>query len=211
MASPIAVGNIFEITFFTRMFTQNALMVYHLRCDNVANGPVLDQDVANRMGTLFGPLIAACMDDDAEFLKTRAQIIWPVRLNYVESENGAQSGGIIGQGLPPQCCGLVRLRGTVADRHNRGRKYVPFPAEADSDESSRPTPGYRALLTALGEELADDHQVSAAIPDGIADLDPVIWNRANETHQDVVGFTVATAWATQRRRSFINRPDNPPG
>lgn len=208
MAAALAIGDIIEVTFLQRFGAQTGAMVYHLRVDNIANGAVEDQDVANSMSSLFAPLIKACMGSTAEYVKTRAQVISPVRRPAVQSTLQAGAGSILGDMLPPQCAGLIKLAGEIANRHGRGRKYVPFPAESESAAGGVPSAFYITALDALKDELIDDHQVAAGgVGPGIADLDPIIWNRSLGSYQNVTGGASVQAWATQRRRSFVNRAD----
>lgn len=205
MASTLDVEDVLEVSYFHRYGEQTAVMVMHYVVLSVEGGQVSDSHAADTLGTRYGPVIGPLMDDGANFVKTRVQQIRPTRRDYVESLSGAVAGTIIGDALPPQCTGLIRLRGPDANRHNRGRKYVPFPAEADSAALSRPSATYISNL----EDMADILKAQVNVLNGAATavIAPVIYNRTTHAVSLVVNAYPVTAWATQRRRSFVNRPD----
>jgi len=71
---------------------------------------------------------------------------------------------------------------------------------------SKPSAGY----ITLAEGLAAEHIATKIIPGGGANdatVYPVLFSVATGVHKVMTNAIVRTAWATQRRRSLINKGD----
>lgn len=205
----MAVGDIYEVKLFTQQGPQMGLMVFHYRVSAISAPEATVDQIAAAMEGSFASLVKAVMTAQADFRGASARKVRPLPIG-VEflTGNFPGPGTIGGDPLPPQVSGIITLRSALAGRANRGRKYVPFPAEASNDTGFAPTAAYLTVMTNLANEFDDMQNVPNGA--GSSDLTPVIFHRLLGTTTDVTFALVRNAWATQRRRGAYGRPNVAP-
>lgn len=154
------------------------------------------------------------MSATSEIEGVRAQIIRPITQPHVSSPFGIQIGTAPGTALPPQVAVDLQLRTANVGKMNRGRQYLPF-----WDDSYLLAGGF---LTAAGVTAAANWLTFL--------LGPIVYGAGLDTqsfelvidskgsavtvpptppHVTVVtSGSVVTQFATQRRRSAINKGDS---
>lgn len=205
MATALEVGNILEVVFRSRSQRQYAVNVRHYRVEVVGVPPLLDTDAAAHISNLIGPLLRAAMTNQATYLNTSVQVLNPVRLDPVFSNVQSGVGDYMSDLIPTQACGLIRFNTGLAGRANRGRMYVPFAAEGANDTDGSPNDQYLLDIGAIGNALDDTQTIAFGGRTGT--LAPIIFHRETFLYTRITSYSVIDAWATQRRRSQVNRSD----
>jgi len=203
------VGDIYRVTCVCVEHEQVGLMVNHFQVTAKAGTGRTETQLATDFDSLFRAHVVALMSSGADYLETMIQKIFPAPILARKLTGTGTPGTATGDTLPRQTCGLITLTSDFAGKHARGRKYVPFPAEADNSGDGHPTAGYVTRLSVL----AGDMSTSSIFGGGGNTLGftPVIFNRANPGASILVtGATPRTIWATQRRRSDFGKANVPP-
>lgn len=206
MPTPLVVGDIIETKVFSKLGEQVAINVYHYRCSAFTGVSRTDQEIANSMESVGGPKYKAAMPGAALHLGTTVQIIQggvlPVRaVSVTEAGVGARAA----DALAPQLAVLVRKNTGIAGRANRGRVYLPFFAEDEEDANGEVNAAGQAAATVIAAYYLN--QINIAAGGSSVTLDPIIWQRTDRTYVNITSYTVRSLFATQRRRSLINKPD----
>lgn len=179
---------------------ENAINVLHYKVNAVVGPPVADSLWCNAFFVRIQVELTACMANEATFSQVTMQKVLPLP---VGAPAFSTSLPIIGSEasdlLPRQVCGMITKRSVLAGRANRGRMYVPYPGEFESNPDGNPTPSYVAKLDTLANRLF----VPITLVSGPSSIDilPVILNRLPGTTVGIVGWTPRSRWATQRRRN----------
>jgi len=151
---------------------------------------LLANDVADKVTELYAGLICASSQIDA--IEVRQVTDPPLTgFDLPMSVNGGQSG----DQLPPQVCGLISWRTGMIGRNQRGRIYVPAPAESLNDAGQ--------VAVGLQDAYADFATAMLTQPDATGLVDAFnlcILHRADLTSDDVTGFVIRNDFKTQRRR-----------
>lgn len=200
MTTPLAVGQVLEVTVGCTCNDQFGLNVSHWQVAAVTAPPPNDGDTAAAFDATFAPLYKPAMTAAAFYFGVRAQIILPApRKVAVVAALLTGAGTDLSGPLPEQVSGLISLRTNTAGRGGRGRLYPPFPAiDAVDDPNAKPTGAYTALLQAI----ANVHQTPFLVTAGAANatLVPVLLKRSTGATTPVTGAFATGLWATQRRR-----------
>lgn len=211
----VAVGDICKLTIYSRSVQQVAVNRLMLRCKAIAGVSVSDQLCANLFYDDIKALYKVWMSATSEILGTRFQIVRPIDHPHVRSTGALTVGTAPGTALPPQNAVDLRLKTPNTGKTNRGRQYLPF-----WDDSFLLAGGF---LTAPGVTAAANYASyivgPLVIPDGLgnhAEFELIIDSKGSgdipqtiPPHVTVVtGVEVVTSFATQRRRSNINRNDS---
>ena len=115
--------------------------------------------------------------------------------------NDVGPGVVLGEALPRQSAGLIRLKSAMAGRSGRGRAYIPFPGEADNTVGAVPTPGYGTRLAILAGLLGSAVDVTEGV--NTEAWAPVVFHRTTGTADLIVATQVINLWHTQRRRGSL--------
>lgn len=205
----LANNDIWKVSLYSTLGSQLAVQRCFFTITELAGNPD-DGTLGNSAETALGAKLKDCMVADASFRGIGVQRVWPspkTRERYFINLQGA--GNVVTPPLPKQVSGLITLRTDFAGRRYRGRTYVPFPGEIDSDGvEGRPTANYVARLDILGNFWSS----VLAIANGgdTASGVPVLW------HEGLVVGTPITAdngrpyWATQRRRGDYGAKNTSP-
>lgn len=213
MSANLVIGDILRLRAVMQDASrlQTAFNVSHWQCTALTGAATTDTDALLGLQTPVAAKTKDVMSNKALYYGTDIQRVYPGTPTIPVSDLGAQAvGNRAGDHLPPQVAGLVTLRTALAGRAYRGRKYIPFVSEDDSDINGHPTAAILILMQALASVYASVTVVNNAGATGTATLTPVIYNRAAHTTQPITSYIARSSWATQRRRSDINRSDSPP-
>jgi len=201
MPNPLAVGQYVEVTPYCFCNNQLGLNVLHYRVQALVGTPPQDSDVAFTFATGFAPLIKPMLAQEAQYLGVKVQIIKPTRLVAVTDNTGAGAGTSGVSVLPKQVAGLLSKRTVNAGRAFRGRAYIPFPSEDDSDTYAVPNAGYSVNLVNMAVFLGD--QLHPVVAGNI--LTPIIYHRKTGTATDISIVLAANKFATIRKRGDYGR------
>lgn len=206
MATNLAANMILELKFFTKKGVQSGINVRHYNVNSVAGGAMTDQQLCDAMSTTAAPLYKNYLTNGASYTGLRTQIISPLPVAAaVISTNGAGGGTIAGEDLPTAATLLLSLRTNLAGRANRGRVYLPFWSETHNSATGSPTAAAITLATNWANGLIAT--LNVVVGGVTVNISPVVWQRGPRTSTFVQSTVIRTEWATQRRRSLINRPD----
>lgn len=186
---------------------QYAANVLYLLCDAKAGNGATQVQIIAAYAALYDPLIAPCMSSAATVFGMSFEGVpagGPAITEVMDGTAGTSGANL----LPAQVCGLIRLGTGLSGRTARGRKFIPFPSTTDADAGGNPTAGYLANLAALSIMFTSGFTAGAGA--NTNHFIPVIYHKATGNSTPVTDASVAAHFATQRRRSEINRPDDAP-
>ena len=147
-------GDYFKSTLISRFVDQIAENTFLWSIGTVIGG-ISDQDCVDRISTVLGPHLKACLSSAAEFRGTVGQLETGLnKYQRVYSSISQGAGGVAGDPLPKHIAGVITRRGEFAGRHHQGRIYVPFPSEASNDgPNGRPNIAYQGLIGSYAGDL----------------------------------------------------------
>lgn len=199
------VGDIYEVALWSHMGVQAGIMVRHYRVLAVRGAGVTDAAIAALVSSEFAAKVKALLCTSATFEGATVQKISPAPVGSRTADLGDAGAGTGGATImPPQVAGLITHRTSLAGKSKRGRSYIPFPAEEDSD-AGNPTAAYVVKLDTLASEFQQLLLVGTGGNE--ADLKPVVWSRKLSTATDITLSIARTVWATQRRRGSFGAPN----
>lgn len=206
MAYILQLSDVIQFKFFCNNLIQNGINVLGYQVGITTVAGVTDQDAATAISGVAAPLYKAYLSTQNRYAGVKAQVIRPVLQPAVISTNANGNGTQATDPLPPQVAFLLSPRTAVAGRKGRGRVYLPFWNEGQSDSPGSPNAGAIALATAWSNGLFAT--LSVTVGGSTITLKPVIVSRTLPITQiPVTSVVIRTAWATQRRRSLITKPD----
>lgn len=164
-------------------------------------------EIATGLSQTLSSLYRAVMSDNASFNGMGVRNDSDKSVEEFAS-TGSGPGTAVGDLLPRQVSGLIGTRTIFALRRARGRIYIPFPAEADSEATGKPAVAYVTRLQALADRLRDVFVITGL--GGTLDLKLCVYSRVFGTLVDVTNATARPRWATQRRRGDYGRTNPPP-
>ena len=216
MPTTIAIGDICKLSIYCRQVAQVSINRLMLRCTSIAGGSVTDQLCADELFADAAALYKEWMSATAEILGTRFQVKrLAVTHPHVASTGALVPGVAPGTALPPQAAVEIKLKTATIGKMNRGRQYLPF-----WDDSFLLAGGF---LTNVGVTKAANWANYLVAPIVVADglgnhaqFELIIDSKGSihtvpptPPHVTVVtGASVVSKFATQRRRSAINKSDS---
>lgn len=209
MAIVLAENDIWKVSLYSTLGSQLAVQ----RCFFVVKdmvGTPDDGSLGAAAETSLGTKLKDCMVVDASFRGIGVQRVWPApktRERFFINLQGA--GTVVTPPLPKQVSGLITLRTDYAGRQYRGRTYVPFPGEIDSDGvEGRPTANYVARLDTLGNFWSSILAIGAG--GNTANGNPVLWKQGQVVGTPITADQGRPYWATQRRRGDYGAKNTSP-
>lgn len=201
----LATGDVIKVRIATIWQSQLGLQVRYYRVTVAVGGP-MQGEIASTLDGIYAPQLKPCLHIAATYRGTDVQRIWPLPPAAPAYEVANQGlGTVAGDGLPSYVCGLYGFVTQRAGRRYRGRTYIPFPGEASSDATGRPSGAYQTLASAWGSTLWTQRLVSYGAGARTATLDPILWHRDTLTWDVITGGAVRIYWASQRRRGDFGR------
>ncbi len=199
------INDIYEVKVYTTLGNQAGLNVFHHLVSNVVGTGVSDQQLADHYAGLYPSVYKNIMSSAASFRGVGVRRIKPTISLEVYSTIGQGPGLVTGDPLPKQIAGMITLRTALPGRANRGRMYVPFPAEAHNDADTTPTAPYMVLLGNLGMVVWSDSVAGGGA--NTQTMSPGVYHRALGTLTRLTTYTTRDRWATQRRRGDYGKPN----
>jgi hypothetical protein len=124
------------------------------------------------------------------------------------SNAGASAGLLIGDALAPQLSPLASLRSAGAPSRTRGRIYFPSGGEVDEGADGRLTV---TSINAYNNVVASLAQITSINSGGLTEATIALRIKKGQgalaTYHAVTDWLIRSSFATQRRRSLINRGD----
>jgi len=203
----LAVNDIYRVNIYCLCGSQTAITALYYRISAVGGGAT-DQDLANIMDSTWDDAYKAQMTTDSSYRGVGVQRRIPTPTTVMVFANaGAGAGTKAAPVLPKQICGVITKRTGFAGRKYRGRIYIPFPGEVDSEGTQgRPTAAYQAALAALAPSFAAN-VVDAVGPETLT-AEPGLFRAVNSEFNPLTSCVARPYWGTQRRRGDFG-PVNP--
>lgn len=205
MATIIPQGGIVEIATVCRLGSQNGINRRHWRLKGPTLPTLTVEDFVQVFGEQLGIRLKAVLVSGASYRGAIARLIRPFQSVSYTSTLSQGPGLNAGDALPPQTAGLISLKSDSPGRRGRGRMYLPFPSEASSGADGKPMQAYVNAASQLVMLLTQSRIITIGGVDN--EVEPVIFSRVDGQSARITAMTVRQSWATQRRRSEINRGD----
>jgi len=202
----MAVGDRYKVVMVTRALEQNGLMVSHWECNFTFGGTLTDQVLADKLSAVVGPLIKAILSEQAAYRGLTLQYIHPnTPRDPVTSVIEQGTGVVEGDLLPSDTSGLFSLKTGLAGRRNRGRKYIPFPGEANNAADATPDTTYKTGASLLAGVFTNDQDLVSA---GVTNrLHAGNLNTLTNAFNFFITGLVSADWAHQQRRDQEKKGD----
>lgn len=209
MTIPFAANDIFQCAWCVRNGTgQNQVNVQRFKV-LVISGAAPDQAaLADGISTKVAAILKPKVPSSSTYVGMKMTKVPTLGLSAFVTTNGAGAGTGVGDALAPQLCVLTSWRSAGAPARTRGRMYWPSTYESYEDVDGRLT------SAALSDFLTQSTNLRAL--GGVACGSATTCTMSLVIHRIVTGFPVhyevdnaiiRPAFATQRRRSAINRSD----
>jgi hypothetical protein len=207
----VVVGENYEVRFFFQLEEQGAVCVRHYKVQNILTpGDAEPKDLADAIFVETDAFWQALQPDTVEMLGVGVQPATPPpRFPLEYSTLPPKAGTVISPPLPGQVSGLISLRANAPGRQGYLRTFVPFPPMQANSVDHRPTVLHVSNLEALGNLFLT---MTCPVAGGRAGF--VLLGIKDPTQPaGVVALSsrrAVGAWATQRRRGRLGRPNPRP-
>lgn len=202
----VKVLDIVEAISVNRTATQLGLNVRHYQLmSSSGTGPTLG-DLATALETAIGAQYKAVLN-----LLATHQGIYVRRVAPLPISAPCWDVSLAGVGLgtgdlaPKQTCGLISWFTARGGRSGRGRTYIPFPGEVNSDANGRPLQAYIDGMSNIAAVWFSLRTIAG--PNG-GTFWPVLFHKSTLSCTPLTALKVRDKWATQRRRGDFGR-ENP--
>lgn len=203
----MAIGDIRRVTVHCTSGNQQSVNVLHLITTAEAGGGLTDAEIAGLHSSTMATPMKSCLGVGASYLGLKVSRIHPLPATDVKaSVVGAGVGVRTGDQLPYQAAGILTLKTALAGRRNRGRMYVPFPAEESNNVTGQPDVIYTAALDALGTVLLGPF--AYVVGARSTTLAPYLKNKSHPAGPQITSYIVRAYFATQRRRGRASGADD---
>lgn len=206
MATPVN-GDLLQISYYCTTVNQNGINVVQYRVSSIIGGGCTDAEIAAAISTLAAPVYKAYLPPTAKYSGLRLRFLEKDPLPVPVSDvSGAGVGVLAGDLMATQAAGIIEKRTNFGGPGGRGRMYLPFICEASNDLNARPNAAWLVLAAALGTVVLTAQTV--IVGGRQTTLTPIIYDRLDGVRTDISSFVPGSEWATQKRRSQVNRADN---
>jgi len=201
----IATGQLYTLRLYCQLQDQISVNVRHFEIGANVGGGLTEQECARKFSNKFAVLYRAVMSSQANFLGVQlnrliANILGP----GFTSQFGAGAGRLEAAPLPRQVCGLIQFQAEVGGRKSRGRMYFPFVCEGHISAEGHVEENLRNHLRVVGSTMAQPI-ILGDTASVTTTFNPIIYHRATQTFDGIVGYSVGNRWATQKRRGDFGR------
>jgi len=198
----MAVNDVVQVTAFFRDGQSAAQVVRHYRLTAVTEDDDLTamSSLMTFLGTHWTNVIEVNSTASAGMVCLTAQKVMTGASRIFSAFFGAANGQVLGEANAAQLAVLVSLYTASTEAYGRGRMYIPFPAEANSEGGVILNTVADDLLLAVGPMLIDftdsaDNEWS-----------PVVYGRSVEQANRITDYVLRPVLATQRRRRVGLQP-----
>ena len=209
MAIPFLVGDVYQLAVYCRsQDQQNQVNVLHYRVKEITGTGADFQTMLDSASSDLATHYKANLPASARYNGVIARDLVPPLTSSFFSIAGAGVGTLIGDPLAPQLAPLISWRSAGAPAGTRGRSYMPSPDESYEHSNGRLTAGAITAYTSLATGIKELSTLASG-PSTTSTLELVIRTGLTLPYSIhlVSSFLVRPAFATQRRRSLINRAD----
>lgn len=208
MAYTMRGGDVIEFKTGCKNANQNGLNVLHYAVTSIVGTAPTDAQVAAVLDLVAAPLYTAYLPTVCSYLGSRFQVVFPLPIQVaVITTTNAAAGAQGSSPIAPATTLLLTKRTATAGRVGRGRTYLPFWSENGNDAQGAPSAGSITFGTNWATSMLQP--LTFVIGAGTIILTPVLFNKFTGFTKVITSTVVRTNWATQRRRSAINRGDSP--
>jgi len=207
MSHTFAVNDKVEVKFFMKYGSQSAINVLHFNVSATGGVSLTDAALASEISAAAADLYQAWFTAEVNYLGCTVQqvAVNPQPVSQL-SVTGAGVGAVAGDTLPPVVTLLLSKRTLLAGPSRRGRVYLPFWAESHSDVNGAPTAGAKTLAGDWADQFLDTN--TYAVGANSVTLQPGVFSGTTAGFTALASYIIRQQWATQRRRSAINRGDS---
>lgn len=201
------IGDIERVVVYTQFTEQAGINVWYFRLATQVGGVITPVARANSIFAQFSPSISALMTSQATFVAVGVRKVFPLPMSQETLSDLVTIPGIgSGGGIPRQASGIITTLTGLAGRANRGRKYVPFPAEDANQVTAIPTAGY---MTSLADYATAAIPLMTHVVGPVTETwNPIIFRTANPAlSPNLIDFKTRNRWATQKRRGSYGVPN----
>lgn len=203
-----SLDDVLQVRVVSHYDNQNGINIRHCKVTQIDGAGVQMDEIARELDQDIGPLIKPLLGSFATYRGTEVKNLTGAKNVPIHSDLAAGPGTGGAQPMSKQTSGIATIRSDQAGRQFRGRIFVPFPAEEESESPGKPTAGY---VTALGTYAGyfTGTLIIGGAPDTIT-IQWGIWSRQTQTLTPATGLVARDKWATQRRRSDYGARNDPP-
>jgi hypothetical protein len=198
--TPVVNGTILRQTVGCYLSPQVAINQVHWEVSGLV-GTVSDQDCCDDLNIFAANAYIPILNINATYWGVKIQIVqttFPKPIPVVNASLTAV-GGVAGDVLPYQICGIFTKFTNNGGRIGRGRFYVAFPSEGLNTAAGQPSAAYLTLLGTLASNFCTQATITGG--SGTCVLNPILYHYgAPPFPTPITGFRANPKWATQRRR-----------
>jgi hypothetical protein len=207
MATPIVVGDVYQVKVGCSFLNQVSINVLHYQCTLFTGLGAFDTALALFLDQQFAPLMKSVLTNTAAYYGVRVQRIKPAPLTIAEVSSTLPGPGAGGAAANPgQVSGVTTLQTNFGGRAFRGRLYAPFPsANAIDVVDMTPTAGYVLALNGFAPILTLPILVGGG--GNTSTMVPCVYHRKDQTTTPITAIRGNKKWGTQRRRGNYGRPN----
>jgi hypothetical protein len=206
MSNSVALNDVIEVRAYCNDQTQNGINVVHYHVTSIVGAPLSDQVLADHISTLYSGAYLPYLTGQCQYAGLTLQIVNPIAQPRVRSVVGAGPGAIVGDSLPPEITMKIGTRANVTGRHGRGRSFLPFWGEPQSDINGKPNAGAQAFGAAWAAIVYSP--ITTVVGGQTTVCTPIIWTKKfAPARNEVVSTTVPSVWTHMKRRSFSGKSD----
>lgn len=200
----VAVGDKIATRVYCSFGNQVSITTYYHEVTAEVNN-MTDTAIAAHFAAELSPLFKALFSPNARYEGVSCQVLAPTAQPAVLNTTGAGPGVRVVDQMPPQVAGLVSIYGPLAARTNRGRRFMPFPTEADNDADGKNNDNYQNLVILINSVALSLNTVVDGANE--ATLQPRHRIRKTNTYVPITQIKIRRAWSTHRTRNFLRGGD----
>lgn len=202
------VNDIYEVKMYGYAIDQVSVNVLHYKITTKGGTGATEQQLADYFSNLGSTYWKPLMSSSSDWKGAAVRRLVPGPFgSIVTSSLGTGAGGVSGDMLPRQVCGVGTLRTAVGGRAGRGRIYFPFPGETDNFSTSTPTAGYIANMAAALSNIITGSTGTGGNTNGFR---LGVFHRSTNGIDDVISGFARNTWGTQRRRGSYGHRNTAP-
>lgn len=204
----IADGDVMEGRVVCQLGDQIGINVYHWRAANsnvIGGQPVTTVEAVAFMDAGAHVVYPGVLTQAAIYFGMGLRRVLPTITLEDGTSVNQTAGTRLFDPLPASVCGLLAIITGLGGRRQRGRKYMPFPAQDCIDSAGKPAAGYKTSILSVGGWYSATLSITGGSGSTV-DLIPVIKHGDNTT-DDVTIVAARQNWGTQKSRGGYGRPN----
>lgn len=210
MSNLLNTGNIVQARIWCSDAEQASVNTVYYLCGFRSGFGPNDQDMADQLSTIVGPLIKPILYNGATYDGLTCQVINVTPMGLAAQsiqQTGAGTGGAIG--MSRQTAAVCSWRTALAGPRYRGRMYLPFPSTSGDAGLGVPSGAYTTAAAALCNALFTFGTTTGG---GFAiALTQVVYSRIPPTAATPIdNFLGLNKWGTIKKRGSFGKPNSSP-